>query len=178
MKHIASSALLMAAIISGSLLSAPSDVSACSRILYQGSDSLFVVGRSLDWKPPLPTTIYVYPRGMHKKGSDKPGAVEWDSKYGAVYAVGYDGGITEGMNEKGLVINGLFCKGTVYESEATSSRPPISMSMFIGWLLDCNATVEEVEDVLRSHDFYLSGATFDGGTAYKLNCGVTYATWL
>lgn len=90
--------------------------------------------------------------------------------------MGYDGGITEGMNEKGLVVNGLFCKGTVYESEATSSRPPISMSMFIGWLLDCNATVEEVKDVLRRHDFSLSGATFDGGTASTLHWGVTDAT--
>ncbi len=176
MRHIAFPAIMTAAIVAGSLLSATSDASACSRILYEGSDSLYVVGRSLDWKTPIPTNLYVYPRGIHKKGSDRPGAIEWDSRYGAVYAVGYDGGITEGMNEKGLVVNGLFCKGTVYESEATSSRPPISMSMFIGWLLDCNATVEEVKDVLRRHDFSLSGATFDGGTASTLHWGVTDAT--
>lgn len=176
MRHIAFPAIMTAAIVAGSLLSVTSDASACSRILYEGSDSLYVVGRSLDWKTPIPTNLYVYPRGIHKKGSDRPGAIEWDSRYGAVYAVGYDGGITEGMNEKGLVVNGLFCKGTVYESEATSSRPPISMSMFIGWLLDCNATVEEVKDVLRRHDFSLSGATFDGGTASTLHWGVTDAT--
>ena len=66
---------------------------ACSRILYEGTDSLYVVARSLDWKTPIPTNLYVYPQGMHKVGSNEPGAVEWTSKYGAVYAVGYDGGI-------------------------------------------------------------------------------------
>ena len=87
---------------------------ACSRILYVGSDSLRIVGRSLDWKTPIPTHLYVYPRGIAKEGHSLPGAVKWVSKYGAIYAVGYDGGVTEGMNEKGLVVNGLFCKGTVY----------------------------------------------------------------
>lgn len=149
---------------------------ACSRVLYEGNDSLFIVGRSLDWKTPIPTNLYVYPRGIHKVGSDKPGAVEWTSKYGAVYAVGYDGGVTEGMNEKGLVVNGLFCKGTVYDNAETATRPPMSMAMFVAWLLDCNETVEEVTAVLKEHNFSLSGATFDEGTVSALHWGVTDAT--
>lgn len=176
MKMILSAWLGGAAIAAAIMATATQDASACSRILYQGKDSLYVVARSLDWKTPIPTNLYVYPRGLHKVGSDKPGAVEWTSRYGAVYAVGYDGGITEGMNEKGLVVNGLFCKGTVYENEETSRRPPMSMSMFIGWLLDCNATVDEVRAVLEAHEFSLSGATFDGGTASTLHWGVTDST--
>lgn len=174
MKHIAFalSAFLLA--LAGTMM--PQKASACTRVLYAGQDSLFVVGRSLDWKTPIPTNLYVYPRGIEKMGSDRPGAVRWTSKYGAVYAVGYDGGITEGMNEKGLVINGLFCKGTVYDNSETSKLPPMSMAMFVGWLLDCNATVDEVADVLRKHDFSLSGATFDQGTVSQLHWGVTDAT--
>lgn len=152
------------------------DADACSRVLYQGNDSLYVVGRSLDWKTPIPTNLYVYPRGIHKKGSNQPGAVEWTSKYGAVYAVGYDGGITEGMNEAGLIVNGLFCKGTVYDNEQTAKRPPMSLAMFVGWLLDCNSTVDEVKAVLEQHNFSLSGATFDEGTASALHWGVTDIT--
>lgn len=148
---------------------------ACSRILYVGNDSLRIVGRSLDWKTPIPTNIYVYPRGITKKSHDLPGAFEWTSRYGAVYAVGYDGGITEGMNEKGLVINGLFCKGTVYDNAETSSLPPMSLAVFVGWLLDLNATTPEVVEVLRKHDFNISGATFDGGTVSALHWGVTDA---
>jgi putative exported hydrolase len=112
---------------------------------------------------------------MHKRGHDKPGAVEWTSRYGAVYAVGYDGGITEGMNEKGLVVNGLFCKGTVYENESTKERPPMSLAMFVAWMLDLNATTPEVVASLREHNFNISGSTFDGGTVSALHWGITDA---
>lgn len=148
---------------------------ACSRVLYVGDSTLRIVGRSLDWKTPIPTNLYVYPRGMHKKGNVQPGSVEWTSKYGAVYAVGYDGGVTEGMNEKGLVVSGLFCKGTVYVNERTSSRPPMSLAMFVAWMLDLNATTPEVVETLRKQDFTISGATFDGGTVSALHWGITDA---
>lgn len=149
---------------------------ACSRVMYKGIDDLYVVGRSLDWKTPIPTNLYVYPAGMKKVGSDKPGAVEWTSKYGAVYAVGYDGGITEGMNEKGLVINGLFCKGTVYNNDDTKGRAPMSLAMFVGWLLDINATTDEAVAVLKKHAFDIGGSTFDGGTVSALHWGITDAS--
>ncbi len=148
---------------------------ACSRVLYVGDSTLRIVGRSLDWKSPIPTNLYVYPKGMHKKGNSTPGAVEWTSKYGAVYAVGYDGGVTEGMNEMGLVINGLFCKNAIYVNDSTANRPPMSLAVFVAWLLDMNATTPEVVEVLRKHDFTISGATFDGGTVSALHWGVTDA---
>ena len=40
----------------GALLTAqPAD--ACTRVVYHGNDSLFIVGRSLDWKTPIPTNL-------------------------------------------------------------------------------------------------------------------------
>ncbi len=166
----------MFALCAGVLTGSSVEAESCTRVVYSGLDSLFVVGRSLDWKTPIPTNLYVYPRGVEKKGSDKKGAVRWKSKYGAVYAVGYDGGITEGMNEKGLCINGLFCKGTVYSNENTVDRASMSLSMFVGWLLDLNATTDEVIAVLKKHDFNIGGATFDGGTVSSLHWGITDAT--
>ncbi len=148
---------------------------ACSLVAYAGPDSLHIVGRSLDWKTPIPTNLYVYPRGMAKVGSDAPGAVKWTSRYGAVYAVGYDGGVTEGMNEKGLVINGLFCKGTVYDNAETRNRPPMSLAVFVAWMLDMNATTAEVIEAVRAHDFSIGGATFDNGTVSTLHWGVNDA---
>lgn len=171
MKHLWASL----ALIGSAILPMANKADACTRVVYEGEDSLYVVGRSLDWKTPIPTNLYVYPRGMHKVGNVMDNSVEWTSKYGAVYAVGYDGGITEGMNEKGLVINGLFCKGTVYDNSATEGRPPMSLAMFVGWLLDMNATTPEVVDVLKKHDFNISGATFDGGTVSALHWGITDA---
>ncbi len=149
---------------------------ACSRVLYVGNDSLRIVGRSLDWKTPIPTNLYVYPRGMEKEGNSLPGSVKWTSKYGAVYAVSYDGGVTEGMNEKGLVVNGLFCKGTVYVNDSTMSRPPMSLAMFPAWILDLCATTDEAVEMLSRHDFNISGATFDGGTVSALHWGITDET--
>lgn len=174
-------ALLGAAILSPT----PPQADACTRLLYLGDtvttvqgtrEPIRIVGRSLDWKTPIPTNIYVYPRGMAKTGSDQPGAVKWTSKYGAVYAVGYDSGITEGMNERGLVVNSLFCKGTVYVNDSTIGRPPMSMAMFVGWILDMNATTAEACAVLEKHDFTISAAAFDGGTAATLHWGITDAT--
>lgn len=154
-------------------LFAPAGSDACSRVVYHGKGDLLVVGRSLDWKTPIPTNLYVYPRGMHKQGNTFPGSVEWTSKYGAVYAVSYDGGITEGMNEKGLVVSGLFCKGTIYVNEQTEGRPPMSLAMFVAWMLDLNATTPEVVAKLKEQDFTISGATFDGGTVSALHWGIT-----
>lgn len=149
---------------------------ACSRILYKGADSLFVVARSLDWKTPIPTNLYVYPRGMQKRSSDQPDCLQWKSKYGAVYAVGYDGGVTEGMNECGLVINGLFCKGTIYNAPDNNSRPQMSLSVFVAWMLDQCRTVDEVAHLLENTRFDIQGATFDGGTVSALHWGATDAS--
>lgn len=149
--------------------------SACSLVAYTGDSALVIVGRSLDWKTPIPTNLYVYPRGMKKVGNTTPGAVRWTSRYGAVYAVSYDGGITEGMNEKGLAVNGLFCKGTVYVNEATSGRPDMSLAVFVAWILDNNATTPEAVEALRKQDFSISGATFDGGTSSTLHWAITDA---
>jgi len=175
--------MIVGAAIAAAFLAAGSQCAdACTRVVYtgptpemSGGSPLRIVGRSLDWKTPIPTNLYVYPRGMAKKGNTLPGSVEWTSKYGAVYAVSYDGGVTEGMNEKGLVINGLFCKGTVYVNPETDNRPAMSMSLFVAWLLDMNATTPEVVKVLREQNFTISGATFDGGTVSQLHWGITDA---
>lgn len=156
---------------------------ACSRVLYVGdttatdADSVLrIVGRSLDWKSPIPTNIYVYPAGMAKVGAKGANAIRWTSKYGAVYAVSYDGGITEGMNERGLVVSSLFCRGAIYNNASNASMPPMSLAMFVGWLLDMNDTTADVVELLRNRNFSIAGATFDGGTVSALHWGITDAT--
>lgn len=172
LKLLAMSALTLAA----SCPAFHNTAGACSRVLYQGDDSLYIVARSLDWKTPIPTNIYVYPRGMAKVSSDQPDHLSWVSKYGSVYAVSYDGGVTEGMNEKGLVVNGLFCKGTVYNSESPGKRPQMSMAVFVAWMLDQFATTDEVAQALSHWNCDIQGATFDNGTVSALHWGVTDAS--
>ena len=50
-------------------ISGYNDAGACTRVVYKGNDSLIIVGRSLDWKTPIPTNLYVYPRGIEKQGN-------------------------------------------------------------------------------------------------------------
>lgn len=155
---------------------APLQGDACTRVLYKGADDIFVVGRSLDWKTPIPTNLYVYPRGMDKVSTNLDNPIRWTSKYGAVYAVSYDGGITEGMNEKGLVVNGLFCVGTIYNDTANPKPNTMSLAVFPAWILDQFETVDEVRDALQKATFDIQGATFDGGTVSALHWGVTDAS--
>lgn len=149
---------------------------ACSRVVYLGDKGFVLVGRTLDWRTPIPTNIYVYPRGLERTSMpDKP-YLKWTSKYASVIAVGYDGGVTEGMNDEGLVMNGLFCKGTIYREAVGGDTPVMSLAVIVSYFLDNFATVDEVETWLDTNDFAIFGKTFDGGTISTLHWALTDAT--
>ena len=103
--------------------------------------------------------------------------LKWKSKYASVLAVGYDGGVTEGMNEAGLVMNGLFCKGTIYkESTGNDKMPVMSLAVLVSYFLDNFSTVDEVETWLKANEFAIFGKTFDGGTVSTLHWALTDTT--
>ncbi len=150
---------------------------ACSRVVYLGDKGYVLVGRTLDWRTPIPTNVYVYPAGVAKTSMPEEPCLNWRSRYGSVLAVGYDGGVTEGMNEKGLVMNGLFCKGTVYKiSTGSGDTPVMSLAMLVSYFLDNFATVDEVAAWLQANEFAIFGKTFDGGTVSTLHWAVTDTT--
>ena len=153
---------------------------ACSRVVYQGADGdkpVVMVGRTLDWRTPIPTNIYVYPRGVEKESMSQEPCLHWRSKYGSVIAVGYDGGVTEGMNEAGLVMNGLFCKGTIYTVAPKDSETPVmSLAMIVSFFLDNFQSVDEADAWLKVNRFGINGQTFDGGTVSTLHWALTDVT--
>lgn len=161
--------------LAGAFLAAGSAMP-CSRVVLHGSDTLTLVGRTLDWRTPIPTYLYVYPRGMQKQGMPDGNTYHWESKYGSVLAVSYDGGVTEGMNEKGLVMNALFCKGSVYRTSQNGKLPALSLAVFISYFLDNFATVDEVKTWLDANEFAIYGASFDKGTEAALHWAVTDTT--
>ena len=148
----------------------------CSRVVFQGRDSLVVVGRTLDWKTPIPTNLYVYPRGVEKQAMPEGNTYHWRSKYGSVVAVSYDGGVTEGMNECGLVMNALFCKGSRYRTSPDGKLPAMSLAMLISYFLDNFASVDEVAAWLAANEFAIYGQNFDKGTEAALHWAVTDRT--
>lgn len=150
---------------------------ACSRVTYLGDKGTVLVGRTLDWSNPIPTNIYVYPQGVAKQSNAQGPMFKWTSKYGSVLAVGYDGGVTEGMNERGLVMNGLFCKHTVYRvPDADGKLPVMSLAMLVSYFLDNFQSVEEVYQWMQANPFAISGKTFDGGKVSTLHWGITDRT--
>lgn len=153
------------------------DSSACTRVVYLGDSisNMVMVGRTLDWRTPIPTNLYVYPAGVQKQSMPSGPMLKWTSKYGSVVAVGYDGGVTEGMNEMGLAMNGLFCKGTIYKEAVGGDKnmPVMSLSMLVSYFLDNFATVGEVDQWLSANQFAIFGKTFDGGTVSTLHWALT-----
>lgn len=146
---------------------------ACSRVVFLGDNDLTIVGRTLDWRTPIPTNLYVYPRGMEKQGMPDGNTFRWKSKYGSVLAVSYDGGVTEGMNEKGLVMNALFCKGSIYRTSINGELRSLSLAVFVSYFLDNFSTTDEVFQWLSKNDFAIYGQTFDEGTTAALHWALT-----
>lgn len=170
--------LLKLALLSLFAMFVRSEANACSRVVYIGDNDIILTGRTLDWRTPIPTNIYVYPQGIQKTSMPSGPCLKWQSKYGSVIAVGYDGGVTEGMNEKGLTMNGLFCKGTIYHEAPAGDKttPVVSLAMLVSYFLDNFATVDEVDAWLSANDFAIYGQTFDGGTVSALHWAITDAT--
>lgn len=175
MKALKSALLASVMTLAGVIPASP-----CTRVVFLGdsTSNRVMVGRTLDWRTPIPTNIYVYPRGVERQSMPSGPMLRWTSKYGSALAVGYDGGVTEGMNDRGLVMNGLFCKGTVYAVSAgpDDKTPVVSLAVIVSFFLDNFATVDEVDTWLKSNKFVIAGKTFDGGTVSTLHWGLTDKT--
>ena len=115
---------------------------ACTRAVYLGPDDMIVTGRTMDWKEDPQSNIYLFPRGMEKRGGVTDNTVTWTSKYGSVVTAGYDIGVCDGMNEKGLVANLLFLTESSYH-RPNDSRPVMGLSIWTQYVLDNFATVDE-----------------------------------
>lgn len=156
-------------------ITAADDVEACTRVVYVGDNNEVITGRTLDWKSPIGTNLYVMPRGMERMGYDEPNTIKWVSKYGSVVSVGYDVGVNEGMNEKGLVCNLLYLPGTVY-SLPNDTRPYISTSVWAQYVLDNFATTSEAVAELKKDRFQINAPAMPGGNATTLHMAISDAT--
>ncbi len=123
---------------------------ACTRVVYLGPDGRVLTGRSMDWKLPMVSNLWAFPRGMVREGAAGTRSAEWTAQYGSLVVSGYDISTADGMNEAGLVVNLL------WEVEATFPKddgktPRLSVSVFPQYLLDRYATVAEAVAALGSN---------------------------
>lgn len=148
---------------------------ACTRVVYEGPDGMIATGRTMDWKENPQTNLYVFPRGMERKGAESAATIQWTSKYGSVVAAGYDIGICDGMNEKGLVANLLFLPESVYETE-NDIRPIMGLSIWTQYILDNFATVEEAVDELKNDKFRIDAPDLPNGVKSRLHLAISDST--
>lgn len=152
-----------------------SDANACTRVTFRNQAGDTFTGRTLDWKNEIGTNVYVMPRGIQRHSYDDPArSIDWVSKYGSVVAVGYDLGVSEGMNEKGLTVNCLYLPGTVYTHE-NETRKPMSTSVWVSYVLDNFATVDEAVEVLKQDLFYVDAPTMPDGSQTTLHMAISDA---
>ena len=141
--------VLVAAI---ALSSTPSPLAACTRVLYVAKDGTVITGRSMDWGEDMASNMWVLPRGMKRDGRGGKNTIAWESRYGSLIVSAYDIGTSEGMNEKGLVVNLLALVESNYGTPPEGARV-ISMSSWPQYVLDNHATVAEAVADLRKETF-------------------------
>jgi len=129
--------------------------SACTSFILKAEDGATVYGRTMEWGAfDLHSRLVIIPRGHQFQGhtpDGKPGH-RWKARYGAVAldALRKDY-FTDGMNEKGLVVGGLYLPGFAEYQPYDPSKASISMSPleFANFALTQFSTVDEVRKGLE-----------------------------
>ncbi|MCS6986295.1 MAG: linear amide C-N hydrolase [Sphingomonadaceae bacterium] len=137
------------AVVAATLLAASPGMP-CTRAVYEGPNGRFLTGRSMDWKEDIRTNLWALPRGMARDGAAGPGSLRWTSQYGSVVATGYDIATADGLNEAGLMVNGLWMTQSAYP-RPDGRTPTMALSVFGQYLLDQFATVAEAVAWLRAN---------------------------
>jgi choloylglycine hydrolase len=148
---------------------------ACTRTLYTGTDGTVITGRNMDWKEDMASNIWVFPAGMQRDGAAGPQSLRWTAKYGSVTTAGYDAGTSDGMNERGLVINILYLAESDYP-KAVAGKPYLSISTWGQYVLDQFATVTEAVDALRAEPFNLLAPALPNGAPAALHLSLSDAS--
>lgn len=154
-------------------LAVPTD--ACTRAVYLGPEDMIVTGRTMDWKEDPQSNIYFFPRGMERRGGMTDHSVKWTSSYGSVVTAGYDIGVCDGMNEKGLVANLLFLAETNYHRPG-DNRPVMGLSIWTQYVLDNFATVDEAVEELGKELFRIDDPDLPNGAKSTLHLSISDST--
>lgn len=127
---------------------------ACTRVVFKGPESVVITARSMDWKDEIDANLWVFPRGMERKGNVGKNSVNWVSKYGSVIASAWDIATADGINEKGLVANVLWLVESKYpEFNPQGTHKGITIAAWAQYVLDNFATVTEAVNALKKEEF-------------------------
>ena len=148
---------------------------ACTRVLYVAKDGTVITGRSMDWGEDLKSNMWVLPRGMKRDGMGGKNSISWESKYGSLIVTGYDIGTSEGMNEKGLVVNMLALVESDYGTPPDGAKV-ICLSTWAQYVLDNNATVAETVADLKQENFQVQTVVLPTGRPANMHLCISDPT--
>ena len=143
----------------------------CTRALYVGEDGLVITGRSMDWGEDMHSNLWVFPRGMSRDGAAGPNSVKWTSRYGSLAVSSYEAGTADGMNEKGLVMNGLYLVESDYGKP--DGRPTMSIMAYGQYVLDNFASVAEAVDGLSRDSFRVIAPVLPNGRGAQVHMSLS-----
>nr|WP_199000834.1 linear amide C-N hydrolase [Flavobacterium sp. ASV13] len=136
---------------------------ACTRVVYEGLNGTIITARSMDWKGIIPANLWVFPRGIERNGEAGNNSVKWKSKFGSVITSSWDIASSDGMNEKGLVGNLLWLVESTYPKfEKNGSQKGLAVSLWLQYVLDNYATVNEVVKSLEKNEFVVVSSHIPG----------------
>ncbi len=150
----------------------PSITNACTRFTYTAQDNTVVVGRSMDWMEDIHTDLWAFPAGIKRSGSAGSNSINWTSKYGSVIASGYNVGVADGINTKGLDVNLLYLASSNY-GKSVSNRKDLSILMWAQYVLDNYATVNEAVIELEKTPVTIIAPTLPNGSPAVLHLAMT-----
>jgi len=149
--------ILTTLVATAALLTA--EAQACTRVVYHGPDGRILTGRNMDFKDPMVSNLWVFPRGMKRTGAAGPRSAEWTSKYGSLAVSGYEISTVDGMNEAGLNASLLWLNASKFP-EDDKTTPRMSLAIWAQFYLDQFATVAEAVEYTRAHPMQVvSGET-------------------
>ena len=164
-------------ILTAAMIFAASYVStsqACTRALYVGNSDLVITGRSMDWPESMDSELWLFPRGMDRDGAAGPESVTWTSKYGSLIVSIYDSGSVDGMNEKGLVMNGLYLVESDYGPP--DNRPTITILALGQYILDNFGSVAEAVEEMQSDSIRVIAPTLPNGMGAQAHVSLSDPT--
>lgn len=175
MKWLSFCKTIVSALSAASVFSVPMQGEACTRAVYLGPAGMVVTGRTMDWKEDPQSNLYLFPRGIERRGGLTDNTIKWTSRYGSVVTAGYDIGVCDGMNEKGLMANLLFLSESDYK-RPDDARPVMGLSIWTQYVLDNFATVDEVVAELSKELFRIDDPDLPNGAKSTLHLSVSDAT--
>jgi len=150
---------------------------ACSRAVYLGLEDTVITVRSMDWLSDMGSNLWAFPRNIQRDGAAGPQSIRWTSKYGSVVASAFEACTADGMNEKGLVANLLYLTESEYvKPSCDDKRRPLSVSVWVQYLLDNYATVAEAVSDLQKEPFYVVPVMSPDGHAGTVHLAISDPT--